>query len=249
MEFLIGKLFLFDRIKGKNLRLNNKRIGMRHKKETWTFLILMISGLSLIANDLYKDLNTAKNVSYLSPIEKEIVYEINLFRSNPSKYSQLYIAPLKKTYRKKILHYPGDQAIKTHEGVKALNECVRVLKNAQPLPILHPNQVLSKAAIDHQKDQGRTGKTGHKGSDGSNVRQRIERHGEWQKRIAENIAYGTTSARQTVILLLIDDGEKKRGHRDNLLHPDFKFVGISFGKHPIYKTMCVMEFAGGMPER
>jgi uncharacterized protein YkwD len=193
-------------------------------------------------------LNTAANASYLSPIEKEIVFEINLFRSNPAKYANDYIAPLAKYYQKKILHYPNDESIKTREGVKALNECVRELQSATPQPIMYPNQALTKSANDHQKDQGKTGKTGHTGNDNSDLKQRIERYAKWQVRIAENIAYGNSSARQVIIFLLIDDGVKNRGHRKNLLHPAYKTVGVSFGNHPVYGTMCVMDFAGGIKQ-
>jgi uncharacterized protein YkwD len=63
-------------------------------------------------------------------------------------------------------------------------------------------------------------------------------------RIAENIAYGGTSARQVIIYLLIDDGVQDRGHRKNFIQPEFKTVGVSVGFHPEYKTMCVMDFAG-----
>ena len=198
------------------------------------------------AND--NNLNTAAKANYLSPIEKEIILEINRFRSNPAKYANDYIAPLAKYYQKKILHYPNDKSIKTREGVKALHECVRELQKATPQPIMHPSKALTKAATDHQKDQSKTGKTGHSGNDGSDLKQRIERYGEWQVRIAENIAYGNTSARQVVIFLLVDDGVKSRGHRKNMLHPAYKTVGVSFGKHPVYGTMCVMDFAGGMVE-
>ena len=194
------------------------------------------------------ELNTAAKANYLSPIEKEIVLEINLFRSNPAKYANDYIAPLTKYYQKNILHYPDDKSIKTREGVKALHECVRELQDASPQPIMYPSQVLTKAASDHQKDQVRTGETGHTGSDNSTLKQRIERYGKWQVRIAENIAYGNSSARQVVIFLLIDDGVKSCGHRKNLLHPAYKTVGVSFGKHPVYGTMCVMDFAGGIVE-
>lgn len=192
-------------------------------------------------------LNTAANAGYLSPLEKEIIYEINLFRSNPARYAQDYIAPVAKHYDKRLLHYPGDRlAIRTQEGVAALLECVKVLSKETAKPLMLPNLELYKAARDHQKDQAKTGKTGHTGSDRSNLRTRIERHGQWQKRIAENIAYGNTSARQVVIFLLIDDGVKSRGHRQVLLNPELKFVGVACGPHPEYTTMCVMDFAGGM---
>jgi len=193
-------------------------------------------------------LNTAANASYLSALEKEIIYEINLFRSNPAKYAEDYIAPLSRNYQKNILYYPGDKPIKTVEGVKALHECVRELKKETPKSILYPSEGLTKAAEDHLRDQSRTGRTGHIGSDNSNLKTRIDRYGKWKVRIAENIAYGNTSARQVIIFLLIDDNVKNRGHRVNMLHPDFKLVGVSCGKHPEYSTMCVMDFAGGMAD-
>jgi uncharacterized protein YkwD len=195
------------------------------------------------------NLNTAANASYLSPLEKEIIYEINLFRSNPAQYAENYIAPLARNYQRNILYYPNDKPIMTHEGVKALHECVRELKKATPKPILYPNEALTKAASDHSRDQSKTGKTGHTGSDGSNLKSRIERYGTWKVRIAENIAYGNTSARQVVIFLLIDDNVKNRGHRVNMLNPDFKLIGVSTASHPEYQTMFVMDFAGGMEEK
>jgi uncharacterized protein YkwD len=214
-----------------------------------TFILITLTCLTY-ANDPNpaSPLNTAANASYLSPLEKEIVYEINLFRSNPAQYAEKYIAPLAKNYHKNILQYPGDKPIMTVEGIKALHECVRELKKATPKPILYPNEALTKAAADHCRDQSRTGRTGHIGSDKSNLKTRIERYGKWKVRIAENIAYGNTSARQVIIFLLIDDNVKDRGHRENMLNPHFKLIGVSTGYHPEYQTMSVMDFAGEMDD-
>lgn len=225
-----------------------ERKQMRFLSVFW-FIILSLQSFSHTP-EIPDNLNTAANVGYLSPLEKEIIYEINLFRSNPSKYAQDFIAPIAKNYTNRLLHYPGDRlAIRTSEGVNALNECVRVLSKESAKPLMFPNPELHKAARDHQKDQSKSGKTGHTGSDNSNLRTRIERYGQWQKRIAENIAYGNTSARQVIIFLLIDDGVKSRGHRVTLLNPDLKFVGVACGSHPEYNTICVMDFAGGMMEK
>ncbi len=214
-----------------------------------TLIILILANLVFASDpNSATGLNTAANASYLSALEKEIIYEINLFRSNPVKYAEDYIAPLSRNYQKNILQYPGDKPIKTVEGVKALHECVRELKKATPKPLLYPNEALTKSAEDHCRDQSKSGKTGHTGSDNSNLKIRIERYGKWKTRIAENIAYGNTSARQMVVFLLIDDNVRNRGHRVNMLNPDFKLVGVSCGKHPEYSTMCVMDFAGGMAE-
>jgi hypothetical protein len=190
-------------------------------------------------------LNTASDASYLTPLEKEIILEINKLRTNPKRYAEDYISPLAKRYDRRLLYYPGDHPLLTKEGVNALYECVRDLKRQQPLSIIYPSEGLTQAARDHVNDQSVTGRTGHQGSDRSNVRARIERYGKWEVRIAENIAYGGKTAQQIVIYLLIDDGVRDRGHRKNFLNPDFRMVGVATGSHPQYGLMSVMDFAGG----
>jgi len=212
------------------------------------FLTVFVSEF-VSANDNNADwndatLNTAANARFLSPLEKEIFLEINKLRSNPVKYAEEFIAPLASNYKQKLLYYPGDKPLLTREGVQALYECVRVLKKQEPLPIIYPSSGLTKAASDHVKDQSKTGRTGHIGSDRSRSHERMERYGDWNIRIAENIAYGGTNARQIVIYLLIDDGVKNRGHRKNFLNADFKMMGVATGSHPEYGNMTVMDFAG-----
>lgn len=219
-------------------------------KNIFTLLLFLILSVttSLHAGSADWDtsnLNTAAGADYLSEIEKELILEINMFRSDPSRYVKEFIAPLAKNYDKRILRYPGDQPLITREGVSALNECVRELRRQQPLPLVYPAYGLSLAAHDHVKDQSKSGKTGHTGSDKSGMRDRIEKYGKWETRIAENIAYGAKTARQMVIYLLIDDGVPGRGHRKNFLTPEFKTIGVSVGPHPQYHIMSVMDFAGG----
>lgn len=189
-------------------------------------------------------LNTASEASYLSSFEKEIILEINKLRTNPERYAEDYIAPLSKRYKGRLLYYPGDQPLLTKEGAKALYECVRDLKHQQPLSLVYPSDGLTLAARDHANDQSETGRTGHQGSDRSNMRDRIERYGKWERRIAENIAYGGKTARQIIIYLLIDDGVRDRGHRKNFLNPEFKMVGVATDSHPEYGLISVMDFAG-----
>lgn len=194
-------------------------------------------------------LNTASKALYLSSFEKEIIFEINKLRSDPARYAAEFIAPLAKHYKHKLLHYPGDLPLLTREGVSALSECVRELERHRPLPPLNPDYELTRAARDHVKDQSKTGRTGHIGSDKSSMRERIERYGKWQTRIAENIAYGGKSPQQIIIYLLIDDGIRDRGHRKNFLNPELKIVGVATGGHPEYGIMCVMDFAGGLKSK
>lgn len=194
-------------------------------------------------------LNTTARVNYLSPLEKEMIFEINKLRSNPAEYATEYIAPLAGKYQRRLLYYPGDKPLLTKEGVAALKECVRELKKQKALPLLYPSPGLSSAANDHVKDQSRTGRLGHLGSDNSNSKTRMERYGTWKVSIAENIAYGGMNARQVIIYLLIDDGVRDRGHRKNFLNPDFRSVGVATGRHPGYGNMTVMDFAGAFKDK
>ena len=211
-------------------------------------LIQLIYSGEIYSEKLISGLNTAASAGYLSTIEKEVVYEINLLRSNPANYAKNYIEPLVKRYKGNLLYYPGDDPLRTKEGVRALHECVRELKRTPNLSLVYPSYGLTMAAEDHVKDQSRSGRTGHRGGDRSDVKQRIERYGKWNVRIAENIAYGGFSARQIVIYLLIDDGVKDRGHRKTFLHPSFKKVGVALGSHPEYQSMWVMDFAGSFTD-
>lgn len=189
-------------------------------------------------------LNTAANAGYLSAEEKDVILEINKFRSNPAQYAELYLKPYRQYYNGKNIEIPGRITIMTHEGVKALNECISVLEKSKPVPILYPVQGMSKAAADHAKDQGKTGLLGHTGSDGSGMADRLNRYGKWISTIGENIDYGHNNGREIVMALLIDDGVSSRGHRKNLLNDAFHKIGVAIGPHPKFGYVCVMDFAG-----
>lgn len=75
------------------------------------------------------------------------------------------------------------------------------------------------------------------------MQERIERHGSWQGRIGENIAYGPNDSRSMVMQLIIDDGVPGRGHRKNQFNTVFGVAGIACGPHPHFGGMCVIDFA------
>ncbi len=182
-----------------------------------------------------------KTVKFLDPCTKSGVF-LREITSRLTKGLAGELPDLEQ--RVNLLKFPGAVAISTHEGSQALEECIRDLEQAKPLPPLSPQKGLLRAARDHAEDQARTGATGHTGSDGSSVSARLNRYGKWTASAGENIGYGPDDAGRIVASLLIDDGVSSRGHRKNLLDSRFKFVGVGVGPHPVYRNMCVMDFAG-----
>ena len=181
-------------------------------------------------------------------INDEVLAELNLCRSNPSKYSEKVAATL-KFYDGNAMTKPGAIPIETEEGPSNVQGCINQLKATKPLPALKWSQILAKAAQEHVNDVGPKGAMGHVGTDGSDPGDRIERFGQWQGSIGENIDYGDTTPEDIVVNLLIDDGVKDRGHRTNILKSDHVLAGVSFGEHSDLNFICVIVFAQDITEK
>jgi hypothetical protein len=190
-------------------------------------------------------LDTAKDVDYLTGIEKDVVLEMNKARSAPRKYAELYIQPKLKYYSGNNYSEPGQITLVTQEGKKAVEGCVAAMSKMKSASILTPELGLSLGAKDHAGDQGKTGQTGHNGSDKSNPFIRIKRYGDGFNTAGENLAYGPESGREIVVQLLVDDGVPSRGHRTNIMNKDFSQTGVALGTHPEFRTMCVITYAKG----
>ena len=172
-----------------------------------------------------------------------MVYELNKVRSDPAKYAELVLKPELRYYNGKQLSRPGEVTIITNEGARAVEECIRVLSAARPLPLLSPSEPLTSAARDHVKDTGPRGIVGHTGSDGSTLAGRVRRYDASVRYVGENIDYGNRTARHIVAALLVDDGVANRGHRKNIMNGQFDTVGVAVGGHKTYGSMCVMDLA------
>jgi len=197
-------------------------------------------------------LDTARNVSYLSNIEKDVVLELNKARGNPQKYAEMYIKPrlayFDGKYNGRAYSEPGKITLLTNEGKKAVEECCNALKGMKSIPALKPSSGISSAARSHVNEQGKKGTTGHNRADGSSFSSVMNRYGRWSGGCAENISYGAGDGREIVIQLLIDDGVASRGHRKNIMNSSYGVVGVAAGSHAKYGQMCVMDFACGYAE-
>lgn len=224
-------------------------IWKNRKQMRISLLILVLffvhSGFAQSGEKLWSEsINTASGVWYLDKQEQEIIHELNKVRSNPKQFAEEYLEELQAYFDGKVFTYPGRTSIVTKEGIAPLKECIEILKKTEGMSVLKPSDGLSKASLLLTNDQQKKGGIGHISSNGSTPENRAKRYGEWNFCLAENIAYGSFDARQIVISLLIDDGILDRSHRNNILDPCFQYVGISFGNHPTYQSVCVMDFAG-----
>jgi len=179
-------------------------------------------------------------------LAESIVSELNYVRTNPVRYATEVLEPRLKYFDGNMYAEPGKVRLLTQEGIAPLQECIRVLKNTAATERLSLEMGLCRSAQWLADDQARTGEVGHTGSDGSDLVTRISRYGTWGVLCGENCAYGSATAREIVVQLLIDDGVPSRGHRVNILKREFKKVGIGFNKtgKAAYGAVTVMDFAG-----
>ena len=193
-------------------------------------------------------LSTVNTVSAKPPVADEsgnltqqVIAELNRVRTNPQAYAA-YLEKFRSYYQADgTFRIPGRVAMRTHEGVTALDEAIRELNHATPQPLLNTSDILAGSAHALVIDQSQNGQFGH----GSFPFERMARCGVTRSFKGEDVAYGARSAQSIVYNLVVDDGVRDRGHRRNILTTEFHEAGVSYGSHPKYGVMCVIDFAGG----
>jgi uncharacterized protein YkwD len=225
---------------------------MTPKSRNYVLSLMTVAiALSLFSSPLARgrrNIATSTSADFLTPTEQELAAEINLLRSDPPKYA-MYLEQSKKFYKGKDYKPPGQtMSLTTIEGVAAVDEAIKALRASKPLSTYTMSPGMCLAAKDHAKDLGRTGNSGHKGTDGSTVEMRVTRYGTFSNGIGENIYYESSGAREAVMGWLIDDGFPSRGHRRNLLSSNYRYLGVAVGDKSEAGLMCVLTFAGDFVE-
>lgn len=88
------------------------------------------------------------------------------------------------------------------------------------LPAVPEHTRLSLAALTHARDMAENGFVEHKGSDGSNLEQRVTRTGYAWNLLAENVAAG-----QETVQEVVQGWMKSPGHKENILNEEITEIG------------------------
>lgn len=180
---------------------------------------------------------------------QEIYHEINNLRTDPSSFATRFESELASFKSNNAKHRKGAVPVMTREGFSAAEEALTAIRKASGLEQLHWSEGLSRAAQSHCNDTGSLGIVGHIGSRENTLQDRLEKYGKWSDCIAEALDYGSVDGFEVVMSFLIDDGLKTRPHRNALLNPRFKRIGVGMGPHSEYKTLASVVFAGEFTDK
>ena len=210
------------------------------------FVVSAAAGLVVQAQEPVKN---STSVEFLSSLEAEVIAEINQARANPEKYAA-YLEESRKYYNGKSYLPPSRQRpLTTLDGVAAVDEALKFLRESKPLAPLQPCHGLTLGAKDHLLDLSRKTTTGHRGSDGSLPNDRISRYGTWKNTVGEAIVYTPGTAREIVLNLIVDDGISDRPHRKNVFEPNFQVAGVAISPQASSDSFCVIDYAGGFADK
>lgn len=221
--------------KNKNIKVQPTKTPAANK----TLLIINTPTPTPIPTKTLTTTATSGSNIKLGKFESEIFAELNLVRANPQAYAK-YVEDFLKTFDGKYFRSGDGVMLESFEGNTPVEEVIAVLKITSPLPEFKLSNGMVKAATDHIQDLVKNNMTGHKGSNGSLPDERARPYGTSMASINENISYGTKTARDVVLNMLIDDGYKARSHRKNLLNPQLKSIGLATGDIKQAGLTCVL---------
>ena len=168
---------------------------------------------------------------------KEIIEEINKLRSNPPLYANK-VEEYSKYFADNIIKLPNlNIKIQTQEGPAPYLETVEYLKGLEKVNELIPSKALCEIAQEFA-DNVKDSETGE--IDEEIHEQIIDKHGSFTGRFTRAMDFGGFTSEQVVINFLVCDGDTERSQREPVLGTGLNKIGIAFGKHNVYSTVCVL---------
>ncbi len=172
------------------------------------------------ADKKYDQCNTAAKETYLSAAEKELIWVLNMARTNPKLFCRTVVAP-----------YARENNVDMESEVYYLS-LMREMNKMGPLGILNADKACATSAACHAEWSGKTGYVGHDRRNGNC--KNVEKHD------GECCSYGETEPLSVIISLLIDENVPSLGHRHILLGA-YSGIGVAIRPHKGYRTNAVLD--------
>ncbi len=176
------------------------------------------------SNKLLKELNTKYTLYIIGNYSKSPKADLAQIYTMLIQFEQNY--GVQPAYERLVAEVEED-----HWEIKMLNIVNRYRLNGyenglvtfNPVPRLFWNEKLANSATRHVKDMQRNDFLGHVGTNGSNIRDRIENTGYEWFRAAENIAVGINSVENAMDVWMANPRFRK-----NIMDPYFKDFGAAW---------------------
>jgi hypothetical protein len=168
----------------------------------------------------YLKCNTAANVSYMNDEEKEVIYILNMLRTNPVLFANTVLQK-----------YPDENHQGFLRNIQEYKSLLDTLRKTKPLALLYPDSLCFVSAQCHAISSGKTGYVGH------------ERQTKECKDLyfGECCQYGYKDPLPILMGLLIDQNVPSLGHRYMCIGSYGK-IGVSIQPHKVYGTNTVLDF-------
>lgn len=174
-----------------------------------------LSSYSAAWNDpKYLKCNTAALAHYMTTAEKELIYILNLARTNPALFAKTVISK-----------YPVRQT-------GYYTSLLETMLHLKPLKSLAPDSLCFAGAQCHALNSGAEGYVGHDRSD-ETCRKKWYYNGEC-------CDYGHNQPIDILMALLVDEGVESLGHR-NICLGNYKKIGVSIQPHRTYRHTAVLD--------
>jgi hypothetical protein len=173
-----------------------------------------------------KQANSAVSADYLTQVEKEVYYYLNLMRINPPRFAETYA----KAYNGSTGWENGFAFDERKDSL------LRELAHKEPMPVLVPDYNLFRSADCFANNCGVLGLTGH---------DRTESGCGENPGIGECCDYwGCHTGYAIIMRMLIDAGENNAdlGHRFVLLYPPLTKMGAAVRDHINFEKIAVLDF-------
>ncbi len=169
----------------------------------------------------YQACNTTASVNYMNEQEKNVIYILNLARTNPKLFC--------KSVVKQYPEYSNNQDIRATTYYTSL---VTTMNGMKPVNLLQPDHKCYNSAQCHAYSSGINAYTGH------------ERKGTCLAKEYYNgecCDYGNDKAIDIVMSLLIDEDVPSLGHRE-ICFSDYNTIGVSIQPHKTWVSDAVLDF-------